>query len=66
MTIPERIDTLIAKHGSLRAAARVLKMTAAYLSRLHRGEKTNPSEKTLRKLGLRKVVHYTLRETGND
>lgn len=58
MSIPDRIDELIGKHGSYRAVARVLKMDHAYLLRLHYGEKDNPSVNTLRKLGLRRVVTY--------
>ena len=58
-TLRSHIDSLIAKHGGLRAAARVLKMTPQYLYRLQAGEKDNPSEKMLRKLGLRRAVTVT-------
>ena len=53
-----RIDELVARHGSLRAAARVLQMDHVYLYRLRNGEKENPSDEMLRKLGLRRVVTY--------
>lgn len=53
-----RIRELEAQHGSLRAAARVLRCDAAYLLRLRDGEKRNPSTAMLRKLGLKKVVTY--------
>lgn len=58
MTLSERIKELIAQHGSLRAAARVLECDAGYLSRLASGEKADPSEKLLRRMGLRQIVTY--------
>ena len=54
----ERIEELIARHGSLRAAGRVLQIDPAYLSRLRSGEKNDPSDEVVRKLGLRRVVTY--------
>jgi transcriptional regulator with XRE-family HTH domain len=58
MTISQRIDELVVRHGSLRAVARVLRMDAGYLSRLRSGEKENPDKGTLKKLGLKKIVTY--------
>lgn len=52
------VKALIAKHGGVRPAARVLGINYAYLSRLGRGEKSNPTPAVLRKLGLKKVVSY--------
>jgi hypothetical protein len=54
----ERIDDLAEKHGSLRAAARVLQVDPGYLSRLRAGEKEWPSDELLRKLKLRRIVLY--------
>lgn len=54
----ERILEAIERHGSLRAAARVLQVDAAYLSRLRDGYKTDPGDALLRKLKLRRVVTY--------
>lgn len=59
VTIGTRTAELIARHGSYRAAARVLQIDSAYFWRLHTGEKTNPSDAVLKKLGLRKVTLYT-------
>lgn len=59
MTLFQRIEELIEQHGSLRAAARVRKIDSGYLCRLHAGSKKEPSAKTLRKLGLCRVVSYT-------
>jgi transcriptional regulator with XRE-family HTH domain len=53
-----RILALIERHGSLRAAARVLGVDHAYLSRLSTGENHNPSDDLLRKLGLRRLITY--------
>lgn len=58
MTLAERIDELIERHGSLRAVARVTEIDAGYLSRLRSGEKASPQKDKLRRLGLRRVVSY--------
>lgn len=65
MTLQERIDELVAQHGSLRAVARVTEIDAGYLSRLRAGEKVNPEKDKLRRLGLRRVVSYELLKTPN-
>lgn len=52
----QRIIELTEQHGSLRAAARVLGVTAGYLCRLRDGEKTNPSDALLKKMKLRRIV----------
>jgi hypothetical protein len=64
--IRERIEELARKHGSLRAAARVLRIDATYLLRLRDGGRANPSPTVLRKLGLRRVVdvRYVRIKTG--
>lgn len=53
------VKALIARHGGTRIAARALGVNYAYLSRLSTGQKSNPTDATLRKLGLKKVVTYT-------
>ena len=58
MTLGERIDELVAQHGSLRALARVMEYSPAYICRLRRGITKNPGDAVLRKLGLRRVVSY--------
>ena len=58
MTLNERIDELVLKHGGVRQVARVLKVDHTYLWRLRTGQKTEPSDKVLNKLGLRKLVIY--------
>ena len=52
------IENIIAEHNGLRAAARHLQCDPAYLLRLYDGEKKNPGDKLLSKLGLKKVITY--------
>lgn len=59
VTLKLRIEELAERHGSLRAAARVLQVDHVYLWRLKNGEKTEPSERLLKKLGLKRVVTVT-------
>lgn len=58
MTLQQRVKQLIAQHGTLRAAARAVSVEVSYLSRLEHGEKTNPSDDVLARLGLVRVVTY--------
>lgn len=58
VTLKERIDELIAKHGTLRASARALEVDAGYLSRLRYGEKDTPGETLLTRMGLRRTELY--------
>lgn len=58
MTLPERIAELVAFYGSLREVALMREFDVGYLSRLARGEKVNPSDTALKRLGLRRVVTY--------
>jgi len=65
VTLQDRIDELVAQHGSLRAVARVTEIDAGYLSRLRTGEKVNPEKDKLRRLGLRRVVTFERIKTPN-
>jgi transcriptional regulator with XRE-family HTH domain len=56
--VRKRIGKLIERHGSLRKCAKVLEISPAYLSRLQTGEKDEPSDALLRKMGLRRVTSY--------
>lgn len=58
MNIQTAVKAIVAKHGGVRVAARAIGVNYAYLSRLQSGEKCNPTDAVLRKLGLRKVVSY--------
>jgi hypothetical protein len=58
MSLQERVAELVAKHGSVRAAALVLGINYVYLFRLGSGKQSNPGAALLKKLGLRKVVSY--------
>lgn len=54
-----RINDMAEHHGSLRKAARVLQIDHVYLWRLLNGQKDNPGNTLLRKLGIRRVVTVT-------
>jgi hypothetical protein len=58
ITLRQRIDELIAQHGTLRATASVLMTDCSYLHRLRSGEKTKPGDDLLRRMGLREVTRY--------
>jgi AraC-like DNA-binding protein len=59
-TLAERINELVAQHGSLRALARVMECSPSYICRLRDGGAKNPGPAVLRKLGLRHVITYEL------
>lgn len=54
--LKERLDELIALHGTLTKAAAAVGIHHSYLSRLFAGEKLDPSPEVAKKLGLLKVV----------
>lgn len=58
MTLKERMRELVKQHGGVRKAARALDIDHGYFSRLWDGSKNNPSDRTLRKLGLTRTVNY--------
>jgi hypothetical protein len=58
VALPERVKELIETHGSLRSAARALEIDAGYLHRLGSGEKQNPDDGLLEKMGLRRVIYF--------
>lgn len=60
MTLKDRIVWLEEHYGGLRAAAVALDIDAGFLCRMKSGKKFNPSNETLRKLGLRRKVTYEL------
>lgn len=55
----EHVQEMIREHGSIRALAKAVMVDHSYIQRLALGEKTNPSEKILRKLGIVKSVTVT-------
>jgi transcriptional regulator with XRE-family HTH domain len=66
MTLEEAVAKVVEKHGGIRATERAIGIDKSFLSRLMRGEKTNPSDETLAKLGLRAVPRYErVKENGN-
>lgn len=59
--LTKTVEAVIEKHGGVRATAKAIGVDAGYLTRLRDGEKTNPSDIVLRKLGLREVKLYVWR-----
>lgn len=57
------VKALVDHYGSYRSAADAIDVNYAYLWRLGSGEKTEPSDDVLKKLGLVKQVTY--RKPGN-
>jgi hypothetical protein len=56
--VQQAVAALIKLHGSLRKAQAATGINYAYLQRLHKGDKVNPSDAVLAKLGLRKRSAY--------
>ena len=56
------VQKKLRQYDSLRDAGQKLGMCHVYLHRLANGEKTNPSEDALQKLGIERVVTVTFRE----
>jgi hypothetical protein len=52
------LQLVVDEHGSLRAAGKHLGISASYLLRLMRGDKKNPSDKLLDKLGLSATPYW--------
>lgn len=59
--LQSRVWMLVDRHGSLRAAGKVLDIDPAYLKKLMDGSETNPSDAVLKKLHLERIVTYKLR-----
>lgn len=62
MTLAQHVKVLIKQHGGLRAAARAVRLSAPYLLRLRDGDKKDPSDEVLRRLGLRRVITFVRRQ----
>jgi len=58
MTLPEALKEIASHYRSHRQAAYASDIDRAYWNRLLWGQLTNPSDETLKKLGLKKVVTY--------
>lgn len=60
MTLMKCLQWLNLKHGSLRALSRHTGVDVGYLNRLMDGQKIEPSDETLKALGIRRIVEYRL------
>ncbi len=56
--VTQAVEAKIRQHGGVRPAARALGITAAYVSRLRYGDKREPNDALLAKLGLVREVRY--------
>lgn len=56
--VGEAIRLKVEHHGSLRAAAKALRVSAPYLCRFRYGQQRNPSDKLLQRLGVVREVSY--------
>ena len=61
-SIPNQITKLCKIYGNVSNLSTVLDIDGTYLHRLHKGDKIEPSEEVLKKLGLIKVVTYYSKE----
>ncbi len=59
--IKRTVKALAKKFGNCRRAALRIGINPKYMYSLHRGEKTNPGNAVLRKLGLRRVTYIEAR-----
>lgn len=57
--IQSAVEALVKHYGSYRAVESAIGVNYAYLWRLRKGEKTEPSDDVLRKIGLVKSVTYS-------
>ncbi len=61
-SIPNQITKLCKIYGNVSKLSAALDIDRTYLHRLHKGDKIEPSEEVLKKLGLIKVVTYYSKE----
>ncbi len=60
MTLEKAVQAAVKKHGGVRATEAATGIDKSFISRLMNGKKTNPSDKTLEKLGLLAVPRYEI------
>ena len=63
--LQETAKRLVKKYGSLKKAEAATGINYQYLYRLGTGEKTNPSDDTLARMGLERRVIYVRKVNGN-
>lgn len=64
ITLEAAVQTVVNRHGGVRAASRATGVDKTFISRLLRGHKTAPSEETLNRLGLQAVPLYVVLRGG--
>lgn len=58
VTLETAVQSIVTKHGGVRAAERATGVDKSFISRMMNGHRTVPSDETLRALGLRAVPLY--------
>lgn len=58
MKLADAVNRVIAQYGNPRKAGEALSMCPTYLWRLAKGDKSNPKDEQLTRLGLKRVVTY--------
>lgn len=66
VSLTEHCQTLIKAFGSVRAASDKLGIDYAYLHRLSNGQKTEPSDEVLKKLGLKAIRQTSYFKIGGN
>lgn len=64
--IQAAVGSLLKHYGSYRGVEAAIGVNYAYLWRLHKGEKTDPSDEVLKKLGLVKRITYSTQGNGRS
>lgn len=58
MKLSDAVNRVIAQYGNTRKAGEALSMCPTYLWRLAKGDKSNPKDEQLTRLGLKRVITY--------
>ena len=56
--LQKRIEALIKEHGGVRAAAAACRVDPSYLCRMRDGVQVGPTDRTLERLGLKRVEQF--------
>jgi hypothetical protein len=65
VTLEAAVQSVVTRHGGVRAAERATGVDKSFISRLMNGHKVAPSAETLEALGLRAVPLYEVLKTPN-
>jgi len=57
-SLQEAVQIRVNKAGGIRALSRQVNISPSYLHRLVTGDRVDPSQETLEKLGLERIIRY--------